>query len=91
MTFLGFLLVYDPPKPGVAEVIQQMKELGVSLKIITGDNALVAANVARQVGMTNPRLLTGPEMRQMSQRGPAPPRSTRPRSLPKWSPTRRSA
>ncbi len=66
MTFLGFLLVYDPPKPGVAEVIRQMKELGVSLKIITGDNALVAANVARQVGLTSPRLLTGPEMRQMS-------------------------
>ncbi len=66
MTFLGFLLVYDPPKPGVAEVIRQMQELGVSLKIITGDNALVAANVARQVGITNPRLLTGPEMRQMS-------------------------
>ena len=66
MTFVGFLLVYDPPKPGVADIIKQMKELGVSLKIITGDNALVAANVGRQVGMTNPRLLTGPELRQMS-------------------------
>ena len=28
MTFLGFLLVYDPPKPGVAEVIRQMKRTG---------------------------------------------------------------
>ena len=66
MTFLGFLLVYDPPKPGVADIIREMKELGVSLKIITGDNALVAANVGRQVGMAKPRLLTGPELRKMS-------------------------
>jgi P-type Mg2+ transporter len=66
MTFVGFLLVYDPPKPGVADIIKQMKDLGVSLKIITGDNALVAANVGRQVGMANPRLLTGPALRQMS-------------------------
>jgi Mg2+-importing ATPase len=66
MTFLGFLLVYDPPKPGVADIIQEMKQLGVSLKIITGDNALVAANVGRQVGMARPRLLTGPELRKMS-------------------------
>ncbi len=66
LTFLGFLLVFDPPKPGVAEVIRQMKELGVSLKIITGDNALVAANVAAQVGLAAPRLLTGPQLRQMS-------------------------
>lgn len=66
MTFLGFLLVYDPIKPGVAEVIQQMKRLGVALKLITGDNALVAANVGRQVGLDSPRLLTGPELRQIS-------------------------
>ena len=66
MTFLGFLLVYDPPKPGVADIIREMKQLGVSLKIITGDNALVAANVGRQVGMAKARLLTGPELRKMS-------------------------
>jgi len=66
LTFLGFLLVYDPPKPGVAEVIRQMRQLGVSLKLITGDNALVAANVARQVGLDSRRLLTGLQMRRMS-------------------------
>ncbi len=66
MTFLGFLLVYDPPKEGIVDTIQQMKQLGVSLKIITGDNALVAASVGRQVGFPNPRVLTGPEMGRMS-------------------------
>lgn len=66
MTFLGFLVVYDPPKPGVAGTIEQMRRLGVSLKIITGDNSLVAANVAGQVGLLNPHLLTGPQIQQMS-------------------------
>ncbi|MDP3182915.1 MAG: HAD-IC family P-type ATPase, partial [Desulfobaccales bacterium] len=36
LTFLGFLVVYDPPKPGIIETIRQLKHLGVSLKIITG-------------------------------------------------------
>jgi len=66
LTFLGFLVVHDPPKPGVGETIRQMKALGVSLKIITGDNALVAASVARQVGLVKSRLLTGSQLRQMS-------------------------
>ncbi len=66
MTFLGFLLVYDPPKPGILEHIKELKRLGVSLKIITGDNALVAASLAHQMGLAHPRLVTGPELRLMS-------------------------
>jgi Mg2+-importing ATPase len=66
LTFLGFLLVYDPPKPGILEHIKELKRLGVSLKIITGDNALVAASLAHRVGLAHPRLITGPELRLMS-------------------------
>jgi Mg2+-importing ATPase len=66
MTFLGFLLVYDPPKEGIIDTIRQMKRLGVSLKIITGDNALVAASVGRQVGFAHPDVLTGPEIARLS-------------------------
>ena len=47
MSFLGFLLFSDPPKPGIEATIGRLRELGVSLKVITGDNALVAATVAR--------------------------------------------
>ncbi len=66
MTFLGFLVFFDPPKEGVGETIKQLKQLGVSLKIITGDNQLVAAHVSQQVGIADVRILTGSEMRQMS-------------------------
>jgi Mg2+-importing ATPase len=65
MTFLGFLVLFDPPKPGIADTIEHLKTLGVSLKIITGDNRLVAAHAGQQVGLSNPRLLTGPDLHQI--------------------------
>jgi len=66
MTFLGFLILFDPPKPGIIETIRQLKNLGVSLKIITGDNRLLAANVSQQVELLNPHILTGGDLHQMS-------------------------
>jgi Mg2+-importing ATPase len=66
MRFLGFLVFFDPPKADCTETINQLRELGVTLKIITGDNHLVAANVAKQLGLAEHEILTGPEIRQMS-------------------------
>jgi Mg2+-importing ATPase len=66
MTFLGFLVLFDPPKPNIIETITSLRKLGVSLKIITGDNRLVAANLSQQIGLTNTRIITGSELRQMS-------------------------
>jgi len=66
MTFLGFLILFDPPKPGIIETIKQLKHLGVSLKIITGDNRLLAANVSQQVELLKPQILTGEDLHRMS-------------------------
>ena len=66
MTFLGFLTLFDPPKPGIIETIKQLRQLGVSLKIITGDNQLLAANVSQQVELLNPHILSGGDLHQMS-------------------------
>jgi len=66
MTFLGFLAVFDPPKPGIIEAISHLKHLGVSLKIITGDNHLIAATISQQIGLSDPQILSGPELRRMS-------------------------
>jgi Mg2+-importing ATPase len=60
MTFVGFLLFSDPPKPGIGATIGRLEELGVSLKVITGDNALVAATVARAIGLEDAEVITGP-------------------------------
>jgi Mg2+-importing ATPase len=66
MTFLGFLVLFDPPKPGIVDTINQLNHLGILLKIITGDNKLVAANVSQQVGLSNQQILTGSDLRSMS-------------------------
>jgi Mg2+-importing ATPase len=66
MTFLGFLVLFDPPKPNIANVIGQLKNLGVSLKVITGDNRLVAVNVSQQMGLSDINIITGPDMAQLS-------------------------
>ena len=66
MTFLGFLVLHDPPKPGIDETVGQLGRLGIALKILTGDNRLVAATVGRLVGLAGPGILTGPEIAPMS-------------------------
>jgi Mg2+-importing ATPase len=66
MTFSGFLVLFDPPKPNIIETITNLKNLGVSLKIITGDNHLVAANVSGQMGLSKTGIITGPELSQLS-------------------------
>jgi Mg2+-importing ATPase len=66
MTFLGLLFLYDPVKPDIQATISELNSLGVAIKMITGDNKLVAENVAIQVGITNPQITTGSELRQIS-------------------------
>ena len=66
MVFAGFLVLSDPPKHGVEETIRQLAQLGISLRIITGDNRLVAAHLAEQVGLSANKLLTGIDLREMS-------------------------
>jgi Mg2+-importing ATPase len=66
MTFLGLLVFSDPPKANIGNAINGLKQLGVSLKIITGDNHLVAATISDQVGIDHASMLTGPELHQMS-------------------------
>ncbi|HXR82653.1 MAG TPA: HAD-IC family P-type ATPase, partial [Saprospiraceae bacterium] len=66
MVFLGFITLFDPPKPHVKETIMNLRKLGVELKIITGDNALVAESLAREVGIKNPVILDGTDIRKMS-------------------------
>ena len=66
MIFLGIITLFDPPKPGIDATISKLNELGVSLKIITGDNALVAKNLAQQVGISQPNILTGADLHKMS-------------------------
>jgi Mg2+-importing ATPase len=66
MTFLGLLLFQDPPKAEAPQTVAALSARGVALKIVTGDDPHVGAHVASAVGIIGPRVLTGPEIRRMS-------------------------
>jgi Mg2+-importing ATPase len=66
MVFLGFITLFDPPKKDVGQTLIKLRQLGVQFKVITGDNALVAESIARQIGLADPVIITGAQIRQMS-------------------------
>jgi Mg2+-importing ATPase len=66
MTFLGVLAFADPPKGEIAATLAQLAALGVRLKMITGDNAKVAARIGIQVGLGGTRVMSGSEVRLLS-------------------------
>ncbi len=66
MTFLGFIFLFDPPKPNIVETIKDMEQLGIELKVITGDNKLVAGTVGQEIGLLSSKIITGNEIQQMS-------------------------
>jgi len=65
MIFFGFLLFFDPPKQDAQKTITDLSDLGVKLKIITGDNHRVALHVAKMVGLEITGIVTGVEMNRM--------------------------
>jgi Mg2+-importing ATPase len=66
MTFIGFMAFLDPPKEGVAQTIDELKKLGVEVKILTGDNEVLTQKVCRDLGLKIDGILTGKQMRRLS-------------------------
>ena len=51
MTLLGFLAFLDPPKDSANEALKELDRYHVSVKILTGDNEFVTANICKNVGL----------------------------------------
>ncbi len=66
LVLLGFLTFADPPKADVAQVLQALKNDGVHVKILTGDNELVTRHVCEQVGIESSRIVLGSEIEHMT-------------------------
>lgn len=66
MVFLGFLVFSDPPKKGIVESIQKLKQKGIALKIITGDNSNVARYLAMQINLRYAEVLTGSDLNNLT-------------------------
>lgn len=66
LCLIGFLLFFDPPEPQVATTLVALQGLGVSVKIITGDNRYVARHVAETIGMAVTDEVSGSELQQIN-------------------------
>lgn len=58
----GYLAFADPILPGVKEAIDQLNVMGVEVKILTGDNELVAQHVCQQAGLQVGEILLGDQI-----------------------------
>lgn len=67
MVLIGFLAFLDPPKASAANAIRQLHEHGLDVKILSGDNDAVVCAIARQVGITTDKAVTGIELAAMNE------------------------
>lgn len=62
LILLGYIAFLDPPKGSAASAIAQLKEAGVSTKILTGDNALVTRKICKDVDLDPGVIVTGDQL-----------------------------
>ena len=61
----GMLTFLDPPKETAGPAIAALQEIGVAIKVLTGDNAVVTGKICRQVGLEPGTPLLGPQIETM--------------------------
>jgi Mg2+-importing ATPase len=66
LTFLGLLVFTDPPKLDARQAVDRLKEMGVDMKILTGDNELVAVKICEELGIPVHRVVLGSELGGMN-------------------------
>lgn len=65
LTLIGFIAFLDPPKESAAPALAALAQHGVAVKILTGDNDLVARKVCKDVGLTVSQTLLGHQVEAM--------------------------
>jgi len=63
----GFLTFSDPPLPDASQVLNALRQDGVEVKVISGDNDLVTARVCAQVGLPTENIVIGDELDSMTE------------------------
>jgi Mg2+-importing ATPase len=66
MTLTGLLLFADPPKAGARKAISHLADLGIRLKMISGDSRQVSVHVANSLGLSSAHILSVPDIATMS-------------------------
>ncbi|WP_448104446.1 cation-translocating P-type ATPase [Pedobacter panaciterrae] len=67
--FIGMLAFYDPPKQHIEQVLKDFYQAGITVKIITGDNAATTTAIARQIGFKGyEKSISGDELMKMPEK-----------------------
>lgn len=63
----GYIAFLDPPKPTAKAAIQALTKLGITVKVLTGDNELVAEKICREVGLDVTGLVSGDQIEKLKE------------------------
>jgi Ca2+-transporting ATPase len=66
LTFLGLVMLWDPPRAEVPEAIRLARAAGIRVVMVTGDHPATALAVANEVGISTGRVLTGLDLETLS-------------------------
>jgi P-type Mg2+ transporter len=67
LTFVGFAAFLDPPKAGAAKALARLRDSGITVKIVTGDNELVTKHICAKLGLPVTGVLTGAEISRLDE------------------------
>jgi Mg2+-importing ATPase len=66
LTLLGYIAFLDPPKESAGIAIAGLARSGVQVKILTGDNDIIARKICREVGVVTDDVITGGDLDKMT-------------------------
>jgi Mg2+-importing ATPase len=66
LIFCGFLAFLDPPKAGAYDALMALAQLGIAVKVVTGDNDLVTRHVCTALGLPVTGVLTGEDLTHLT-------------------------
>ena len=68
LTFIGFLALYDPPRPEIKDAVAKAHAAGIHVSMVTGDNERTALTIAKEVGLIekDEDVVTGDELETLS-------------------------
>jgi Ca2+-transporting ATPase len=72
LTFVGFVGLMDPPRPGVAESVRECRDAGIRVIMLTGDHQVTAETIARRLGILEedrPLVVTGRDVDDLDEEG----------------------